>query len=207
MLKTTRVKAMVAQLLVTQWPTYKKSLKGMHAILQAPWATWQNLAPLPIAAQTGIERPKVKIAGTTPMAAPTAPPVRNPAPAPAVPTTTAPPAAEAVVTCTVLLDATITTFSLATPAAPTALSLATPAALLAFSFILDATVTAPSLATPAALFALLLMKTALETAQPLIAAKKPKVLPMALTTSGVAVALTLLVNAQSFSPILHSKPS
>merc|ERR1712012_1036460 len=134
MLKTTRVKAMVAQLLVTQWPTYKKSLKGMHAILQAPWATWQNLAPLPIAAQTGIERPKVKIAGTTPMAAPTAPPVRNPAPAPLVPMTTAPPAADAVVTWTVLLDATVTPMSLATAAVLIALSFMMVPLETAFSF-------------------------------------------------------------------------
>ena len=50
--------------------------------------------PPPIAAPIGIERPKVKMAGMTPIAAPMAPPATVPAAPPAVPPTTAPAAAE-----------------------------------------------------------------------------------------------------------------
>jgi len=58
----------------------------------------QPPTPPPIAAKTGIDKPNVKKAGTTPIAAPAAEPMTPPPIPPAVPVATAPTAAEAAVT-------------------------------------------------------------------------------------------------------------
>merc|ERR1719362_2471344 len=62
--------------------------------------------PPPTTAQKGIDKPKVKIAGTTPTTAPTAPPTPSPVAAPPTPRTTPPPTADAAVACTPLSDTT-----------------------------------------------------------------------------------------------------
>merc|ERR1719458_2162873 len=64
------------------------------------------------AAQKGMDKPKVKIAGTTPTAAPTTPPTASPVAAPPAPRTTPPPTADAAVACTPLSDTTSITFAL-----------------------------------------------------------------------------------------------
>merc|ERR1719362_521420 len=62
--------------------------------------------PPPTTAQKGMDKPKVKIAGTTPTAAPTAPPTASPVAAPPAPRTAPPPTADAAVACTPLSDTT-----------------------------------------------------------------------------------------------------
>merc|ERR1719362_756786 len=62
--------------------------------------------PPPTTAQNGMDKPKVKIAGTTPTAAPTAPPTASPVAAPPAPRTAPPPTADAAVACTPLSDTT-----------------------------------------------------------------------------------------------------
>eukprot|EP00403_Amphidinium_massartii_P043206 CAMPEP_0178437330 /NCGR_PEP_ID=MMETSP0689_2-20121128/34930_1 /TAXON_ID=160604 /ORGANISM="Amphidinium massartii, Strain CS-259" /LENGTH=192 /DNA_ID=CAMNT_0020059515 /DNA_START=32 /DNA_END=611 /DNA_ORIENTATION=- len=69
-------------------------------------------APEPIMAPTGIDRPKVNTAGTTPHMAPTAPPTVKPTVPPPAPRAIAPPAAD---TCTVRSETNSKTPSLATP--------------------------------------------------------------------------------------------
>merc|ERR1719362_506268 len=68
--------------------------------------------PPPTTAQNGMDKPKVKIAGTTPTIAPTAPPTASPVAAPPAPRTTPPPTADAAVACAPLSDTTSITFAL-----------------------------------------------------------------------------------------------
>merc|ERR1719422_906266 len=76
--------------------------------------------PPPTAAKNGTDKPKVKIAGTTPTAAPTALPTASPVAAPPAPRTAPPPTADAAVACTPLSDTTSTILALAIFAALTA---------------------------------------------------------------------------------------
>merc|ERR1719362_2473189 len=76
--------------------------------------------PPPTTAQRGMDKPKVKIAGTTPTAAPTAPPTASPVAAPPAPRTAPPPTADAAVACTPLSDTTSIILALAIFAALTA---------------------------------------------------------------------------------------
>mmetsp|Transcript_114115 Transcript_114115/g.227101 ORF Transcript_114115/g.227101 Transcript_114115/m.227101 type:complete len:83 (+) Transcript_114115:450-698(+) len=59
----------------------------------------QNPAPLPTAAQMGIDIPNVKNAGKMPTAPPKKPPATEPTAPPLRPKATAPPAADAAATC------------------------------------------------------------------------------------------------------------